>query len=436
LAGKRGRSLTLEEDMDMARLLGMLVLAASLLGGGEASASTLTVNSPADDLTPGDGQCTLREAVLNANADADLTGGDCAAGGGADEIHVPAGNYVLSLNGTAGSLALTDDATLLGAGADRTIIDAGGVGATLAVSGLSTAVDVVGVTITGGVFGGIAAGGSLTRLTLIDTVVSGNSGPFFGGMLLEGVATLIRSTISGNSTGFPYYGGGAGGIFMTSSSSLLRLHNSTVSENVFEGSCGPCSCGRGGCYACEAAAVSGFGTVELSYSTVADNECVGASSFQIVTQGPIGARGSVLSSQAGMNCGVSYGYGSGGHNLDSDGSCGFVDPTDQNNVDPLLGPLQDNGGPTPTHALLSGSPALNAISTADCTWDDDADPLTPEVPLTEDQRGISRPRGSGCDIGAFERAPSSGPTCGIGPELALLLPLVGWARRRARGRYA
>jgi hypothetical protein len=55
----------------------------------------------------------------------------------------------------------------------------------------------------------------------------------------------------------------------------------------------------------------------------------------------------------------------------------------------MLGPLQDNGGPTFTQALLPGSPAIDAIPLVDCT-------------LTEDQRGVARPNGNGCDIGAYE----------------------------------
>ena len=57
-------------------------------------------------------------------------------------------------------------------------------------------------------------------------------------------------------------------------------------------------------------------------------------------------------------------------------------------IDPLLGPLQDNGSPD-THALLQGSPAINAIPNAACA-------------VAEDERKVSRPQGSGCDIGAFE----------------------------------
>ena len=71
----------------------------------------------------------------------------------------------------------------------------------------------------------------------------------------------------------------------------------------------------------------------------------------------------------------------------------------------MLGPLQDNGGPTWTHALLSGSPAINAIPYANCTYDHDGDPGTPEVVLMKDQRGVSRTMGWGCDIGAYEVTP-------------------------------
>src|SRR5262249_10583702 len=144
-----------------------------------------------------------------------------------------------------------------------------------------------------------------------------------------------------------------------------------------------------------------------------------------------------------------------------------------------LGPLQDNGGPTPTHALLRGSPAIDRIPTTACTYDHDGDPTTPEITLTKDQRGGARPReGDGappaaCDVGAYEVAacadgrdndadglvdfdggataglsPLASPDpncagalggmeaapvgwgCGLGPELALLLAPLWW---RCRG---
>jgi hypothetical protein len=84
---------------------------------------------------------------------------------------------------------------------------------------------------------------------------------------------------------------------------------------------------------------------------------------------------------------------SNGYNIESPGStCGFdPDGTDLVNVpDPMLGPLQDNGGPTETHALLPGSPAINQTPGAACE-------------VTTDQRGQPRPVGDGCDVGSFER---------------------------------
>ena len=83
-----------------------------------------------------------------------------------------------------------------------------------------------------------------------------------------------------------------------------------------------------------------------------------------------------------------------GYNIESPGNtCGFDQTGDQASVpDPMLGPLQNNGGPTETHALEQGSPAINQIPQADCG-------------VTTDQRGEPRPETGGtlCDVGAFER---------------------------------
>jgi len=78
-----------------------------------------------------------------------------------------------------------------------------------------------------------------------------------------------------------------------------------------------------------------------------------------------------------------------GYNLDCDGSCQLTHPTDLPNTDPLLGPLQDNGGPTHTRALEPGSPAIDAGS----------------CDVATDQRGVGRPQGCRCDIGAYESTP-------------------------------
>jgi hypothetical protein len=80
---------------------------------------------------------------------------------------------------------------------------------------------------------------------------------------------------------------------------------------------------------------------------------------------------------------------SGGHNVANDATCNLGAAGDQPGVDPLLGPLVDNGGPTATHMILAGSPAIDAGNPALC----------PAV----DQRGVPRPRGAACDAGSVER---------------------------------
>ena len=98
-----------------------------LCGNPAASATTITVDSTADD-TATNGNCTLREAVIAANTDAGVD--DCPAGSGADVIVVPAGAYGLTLAGTgedaaaSGDLDVTADVEIQGAGAATTAIDA------------------------------------------------------------------------------------------------------------------------------------------------------------------------------------------------------------------------------------------------------------------------------------------------------------------------
>jgi hypothetical protein len=94
----------------------------------------------------------------------------------------------------------------------------------------------------------------------------------------------------------------------------------------------------------------------------------------------------------------------GGNNISSDASCNFTAAGSLNNTDPRLGPLGDYGGPTPTMPLLAGSPAINAALSSAC-------------PST-DQRGIARPYGAACDIGAFESAPPYTIRGHVGPYLS------------------
>ena len=109
-------------------------------------------------------------------------------------------------------------------------------------------------------------------------------------------------------------------------------------------------------------------------------------------EGALTAENSIVadnSSETGPNC--LKAATSKGNNIENGSSCGFGAAGDQT-AEPLLGPLQDNGGPGPTHALLAGSPALDHGAACPAT----------------DERGVVRPQGAACDVGAYELAPPGG----------------------------
>ena len=83
-----------------------------------------------------------------------------------------------------------------------------------------------------------------------------------------------------------------------------------------------------------------------------------------------------------------------GHNIDQGDSCGFDQPTDLENTNAELGELDEAGG-SPVHPLDPTSPAIDAIPVEECLDSED-------MPLLTDQRGVERPQGSACDIGAVE----------------------------------
>jgi predicted outer membrane repeat protein len=105
--------------------------------------------------------------------------------------------------------------------------------------------------------------------------------------------------------------------------------------------------------------------------------------------GEVALKNSIIAS-TNSNCAGDGKFINGGNNIQWPGtSCGSDIPS----VDPKLGTLADNGGPTETIALLEGSPAIDAGNAAVCA----ADPVN-----NKDQRGVTRPQGAACDIGAFE----------------------------------
>jgi predicted outer membrane repeat protein len=210
---------------------------------------------------------------------------------------------------------------------------------------------------------------SFGTLTIDQSTFAGNTAGNGGALYAGGAVTITNSTFSGNAT----VNNDGGAIFAIGT---MNIANSTFSGNS--------SVGYGG--ALVTTAGGGSPAVTINNSTFVQNTArYGGAIF--VFNGSVTLQNTIVAnSLGGANC---FSVISLGNNLSSDNSCGGGSG-DLLNADPLLGPLANNDGPTSTHALLAGSPAADAGNTATCA--------------ATDQRGIARPQGSACDIGAFERA--------------------------------
>lgn len=273
---------------------------------------------------------------------------------------------------------------------------------------------------------GLANDGSTLRIT--NSVISHNSGATGGGISqYRGTATLDRVKVLDNSEG--------GGIRL--SNGEMTIINSTIARNVGDGVRGR----NGSSYTIVGSTIannSGIGvyseafmrngvSLRLLNSTVSGNagggvktyDDVEASAYTDVVNSTVAFNGGVGLHVGGDNAvltftntvvarngdgttpdvtnskallGASYslvGNGTGSGLTNTDGNLvGNVSPY-SGPIDPLLGSLTNNGGPTATHALLAGSPALDAGTSEGCP--------------TTDQRGVARPQGPACDMGSFER---------------------------------
>jgi hypothetical protein len=219
--------------------------------------------------------------------------------------------------------------------------------------------------------GGVSNYGTMT---ITDSTITGNEVYLTGGGIVNGgTLTINSSTVSGNGATGQHDGqpwGEAGGI-----SGVVTLTNSTLSNNYASLSVG---------------GLSGGGTI--MNSTISGNSGGGISS----SGGEIG--NTILNNNSGFN--IRGTITSQGYNLSSDdGGGNLTAPGDQINTDPMLGPLQNNGGRTLTHALSPASPAINA-----------GDPNFTPPPLYDQRESpFVRVFNGRIDIGSFEVQPPRRP---------------------------
>ena len=416
-------------------LLVAAVLAAVLLPAASASALSYPVTSTGDS----DSKGTLRGSIEEA------------------EAHTGADSIPIEVTGTielASALPGISDVTITGPGAaSLTVARKESAPPFPVLQFFGSTATVSGITVSGGL--AVSGAGILNGsgdLSLVRVEVSGNkavseSGGLAsaGGIFSNGTLTLRESLVSGNlaiSSGGAENVAAGGGV---ESEGTLFVERSTIADNrveaLAEGAAKAEAVGGG------LAIASMLGATIVEESTISDNFVLAADATDLAVArgGGIGGRtvnitgstiaenateldaaGVLLPDVAGDNLAVSGaglirnslvalpgGEGencagspvSGGFNLDEDGTCGFGKGSDLNGVAAGLDPvLKDNGGPTPIHALLAGSIAVDRGNSFGASTDQR------NLPRPSDFPGISNKEGGdGSDIGAFElQAPPAG----------------------------
>jgi CSLREA domain-containing protein len=392
-----------------------------------ALAATFTVNTTSDTSDAGGCTsatvCSLRDAVAAANAAPGST------------IDLQAAHYTLNTGASPlGQLDLTAATTIAGAGARSTIVDGNGLSRVFDFEP-ATDTDILtleGLTVTGGSApatalmitdpgdgGGIFSNGGLD---LEHVAVTGNTAALGGGGIMDGTihsttpgpATFNGVTIADNKVqGGGANGQGGGAVVATT----LTMTNSTIADNEVDNA----GVNEGGGLVNSIGNTSGDTTVS---ATLVNDTIVGNVATEPVAA-PAGDLGGGISGDqlaevdapfdsvidstntivagntadgAEQDCAlVDTTDGTSSHNIEGDATCGFTDPASKQTTAIELGKLADNGGPTDT--LLPTSPTAPEVNTGTSTG----------CPST-DQRGVTRPQGSACDIGSVELAPPTATT--------------------------
>ena len=348
--------------------LALLAFAVLLVVVTRAQAATLTVTRTDDPVsaTCVPGNCSLRAAIAKANTD-----------GADDTIAIPAGNYQLT-SAAGGAVTISASMTLAGAGARSTVITPASGDQLFLVDAGTVAID--------------------------DLTLTGSTAPDNGGALEisnSAAVTIERDTLSNDNIGFD-----DGGAIYDSSTGQLTIDSSTFSDNkgynggalysvpptrivnsTFSGNNGGDSTHNG-----DGGAMQVFNATLIN-DTITGNECWNTSGCGGGVIGPFSAADTIISGNTDNggstadNCSSTVTVT--GPDLENGTSCTFAAHGGVN-ANPLLGPLQDNAGPTNTMEPGPGSPAIGAGTNATCA--------------SVDQRGGARPSPATpqCDIGAVE----------------------------------
>ena len=364
-----------------------------------APTTTFDVNNASDavDANPGDGVCetalgngvcTLRAAIQEANADT----------GSSHQINLDEETYLLTIPTDAsdtdakGDLDILSTITISGVSMDTTIVDGNQLDRVFHVqsSGSATFQNITirnGSVPTGNYGGGgilnqystvtiqnckiennqsVNLGGGIDNagtMTIRNSTIQFNAADKGGGILSDGgpldKITIEKSLIYSNTA--TTLGGGI------NNNDIAELKNVTISSNSTDG-------------------IFNAGNMEINYTTIAEN-AIGVDNSSVFK-----LNHTVLADNQ-TNCQGASPFTSLGYNLDSGASCGLTEASDYSSADARLESLADNGGVTLTYALLFGSPAIDGGSVT-C--------------ISNDQRSVSRPidgDGDGsavCDIGAYE----------------------------------